>query len=90
MDLNKNLRTVTKTGKVLFGISQARQAIREKKGKLIVMASNCPVPELKKQKAVPVVEFSGTNRELGAACGKPFAVSVVTVLEAGDSQILNP
>ena len=30
------------------------------------------------------------SEELGAACGKPFSVSVVTILEAGDSQILNP
>lgn len=89
MDLNKNLRTVTKTGKVLFGISQAKQAIEKKEGKLIVIASNCPDQDIKIQKSVPVIEFSGTNRELGAACGKPFSVAVVTIIEAGDSQILS-
>jgi large subunit ribosomal protein L30e len=90
MDLNKNLRTVTKTGKVLFGVSQARQALKSGKGKLIVVANNCPDKILREQKAVPVIEFPGTNRELGAACGKPFSVSAVTVIEAGDSQILSP
>ncbi len=89
MDLNKGLRTVTKTGKVLFGVEQAKNAIEKKKGKLIVIASNCPEIGLKEQKEVPVIEFPGTNRELGSACGKPFSVSVVTVLEPGDSQILN-
>ncbi len=90
MDLNKGLRTATKTGKVLFGIAQARKAIEKKEGRLIVIASNCPDKDLKDQNNVPVVEFPGTNRELGSACGKPFSVSVVTVLEPGDSQILNP
>jgi len=89
MDLNRALRTAAKTGEVQFGIAQARKAIETSQGKLIVIASNCPAPELKEQTAIPVVEFSGTNRELGTACGKPFSVSVVTVISPGDSQILS-
>jgi large subunit ribosomal protein L30e len=88
MDLNKALRTATKTGKVLFGLAQAQRAIKDKKGKLIVIASNCPDESLKKQKILKVLEFPGTNRDLGAACGKPFSVSAVIILEPGDSQIL--
>jgi ribosomal protein L30E len=29
------------------------------------------------------------NRELGIACGKPFSVSTITVLDAGDSELLS-
>ena len=89
MDLNRALRTAAKTGEVQFGIAQAKKAIETSQGKLIVIASNCPAPELKEQTAIPVVEFPGNNRELGAACGKPFSVSVVTVISPGDSQILS-
>ena len=89
MDLNRALRTAAKTGEVQFGIAQAKKAIETSQGKLIVIASNCPAPELKEQTAIPVVEFPGNNRELGAACGKPFSVSVVTVITPGDSQILS-
>ena len=89
MDLNRALRTAAKTGEVQFGIAQAKKAIETSQGKLIVIASNCPAPELKEQTAIPVVEFQGNNRELGAACGKPFSVSVVTVITPGDSQILS-
>lgn len=89
MDLNRALRTAAKTGEVQFGIAQARKAVETSQGKLIVIASNCPAPELKEQTAIPVVEFPGTNRELGTACGKPFSVSVVTIIAPGDSQILN-
>ena len=28
------------------------------------------------------------NRELGIACGKPFSVSTITVIDAGDSDLL--
>jgi large subunit ribosomal protein L30e len=89
MDLNRALRTAAKTGEVQFGIAQAKKAIDTSQGKLIIIASNCPAPELKEQSAIPVVEFPGNNRELGTACGKPFSVSVVTVITPGDSQILS-
>ena len=88
MDINRALRTATKTGEVTFGISQAKKAIASKNGKLIVIASNCPDNGLREQKEIPVMEFPGNNRELGSACGKPFSVSVVTVMKPGESQIL--
>jgi len=28
------------------------------------------------------------NRELGVACGKPFSVSTICVVDAGDSSLL--
>lgn len=89
MDVNRALRTATKTGEVRFGISQARKAIDSKQGKLIVIATNCPAKDLREQKTIPVMEFPGNNLELGAACGKPFSVSVATVISAGESQILS-
>ena len=49
------------------------------------MASNCPVDDLGTQ---DVYRFGGTNQELGASCGKPFAISVLTVVSEGDSDIL--
>ncbi|MCK4266590.1 MAG: 50S ribosomal protein L30e [Thermoplasmata archaeon] len=88
MDLNKALRTATKTGRVLFGVAEARKSIEKKQGKLVVLASNCPDSELREQKVVRVLDFHGNNRELGAACGKPFSTSVVTILDPGDSKIL--
>lgn len=89
MDLSRTLRTATRTGKVLFGIEQAKGAIEKKEAKLIVLAKNCPATELREQKAIPLLEFPGSNVELGAACGKPFSVSVLTVLDPGESQLLS-
>ena len=88
MDLNRALRAAAKSGKLLFGADQAKKAIESKEAKLIIIAKNIPEVELKEQKAVPMKVFPGTNVELGAVCGKPFAISAVTVLDPGDSQIL--
>jgi large subunit ribosomal protein L30e len=89
MDINRALRTATKTGEVRFGASQAKKAVSAKEGKLIIIASNCPDTELREQKEIPIMEFPGNNRELGSACGKPFSVSVVTIIKPGESQILS-
>jgi large subunit ribosomal protein L30e len=37
---------------------------------------------------VQVISYNGNNVELGTACGKYFRVSVMTILDAGDSDIL--
>jgi len=31
---------------------------------------------------------SMVNRELGIACGKPFSVSTISIIDAGDSDLL--
>ncbi|CRK25545.1 hypothetical protein BN1723_018256 [Verticillium longisporum] len=36
----------------------------------------------------PVHHFTGTNIELGTACGKLFRVGVMAITDAGDSDIL--
>lgn len=91
MDINKALKTAVTTGKVLFGFEQSMKAVKTGKAKLIIVSSNVSdkhMREIEKQKKVPHYQFSGTNIELGAACGKPFSVSVLSVLMEGNSEIL--
>ncbi len=91
MDINKALKTAVTTGKVLFGFDQTMKAVREGKAKLIIVSSNCPDKHLliiEKHEEVPSHRFNGTNIELGSACGKPFSVSVLSVLSEGESEIL--
>lgn len=92
MDIQKALRAVVATGKVYMGAAQADKAIKGGKAKLVIVANNSPektdIVSAAKGKNVPVHEFSGMGTELGPACGKPFAVSVLTVLDAGESDIL--
>ncbi len=84
------LRLAVESGRVVLGLRQCRKAVKKKEAKLIIIANNCPDEYLRSQKEAPVQEFHGSNVELGAACGKPFSVSAVAVLDPGRSSLLNP
>lgn len=89
MDINRALRTAVSTGKVQFGIDQTKRSIETKNSKLVVVSSNCPDEELKAKEidSVKVYHFKGTNIELGAACGKPFSISALSIIDPGSSNI---
>ena len=90
VDLARALKTVVATGKARFGLEETRRAIAAGTARLVVVAENCPDRELL---AGPVkikrVVYPGDNRALGAACGKPFAVSCMAVLDPGSSDIMS-
>ena len=93
VDLNHAIRLAVDSGKVELGLDKAKKiALNGSGAKLVIIAKNCPgAQDLKHYCAIaeiPVVVFQGTNVELGAVCGKPFSVSALCVLEAGDSDIL--
>ena len=92
MDIQRALRTAVATGKVHLGAHQATKAIQAGKARLVIYAHNSPDKDTlltaAKAKNVPVHEYPGLGTELGPACGKPFAVACVAVLDAGESDIL--
>ena len=92
MDMNRALRQVVQTGEVHFGVRQARKALKKSTAQLIVVPENIHegvFEELMGIATVPMIRFQGTNFELGTVCGKPFSVSALTVISAGDSDILD-
>ncbi len=92
MDMNRALRQVVQTGEVHFGVRQAKKALKDRTAQLIVVPENIPDPtldELRTISKVPLVRFEGTNFELGTVCGKPFSVSALTIIEAGESEIMD-
>ena len=89
IDITRALRVATDTGEVRFGVRQAHRAAKAKKAKLVVLASNCPEEAAKGIGDVRVFRFSGTNVDLGAACGVPFSVAAIAVISPGESNILS-
>jgi len=89
IDMSRALRVATDTGDVRFGLREVRRATKSKAAKLVVLASNCPEEAAKALGDVRVFRFSGTNVDLGAACGVPFSVAAVAVIAPGESNILN-
>ena len=90
IDLDKSLRSVMRTGKVLVGTKQAVKASKRGVAKLVIVATNCPadVKMQIKESNIPMYEFPGMSVDLGPICGKPYVVSAISVLEPGDSDIL--
>ena len=90
MDINKSLRLAIDTGKVSVGSKQSCKAINSGSAKLVILASNCPKETINMAEngENPVYSFDGNNSVLGAACGKPFPVSAIAILDGGKSDIL--
>ena len=92
MDVQRSLRTVIATGKVVVGADQTAKALDKGQAKLVIVATNSPTAaalrEHAAKKRVPVYAFEGKGTELGPACGKPFSISALAVLDAGTSDVL--
>ncbi len=94
MDINIEIRRAVDTGKVNFGEKQTEKNILKGNGELIIISSNTKkllkerLENYAKLSEIPFYEFPGTSLELGSVCGKPFPVSVMTVLNKGKSKIL--
>ena len=95
MDINKEIRQAVDNGKVILGANKSLKAVKLGQAKLAIVASNCSSEVLADIKRygelanIPVHIFGRDSAELGVACGKLFLVSVLTVLDPGDSNILS-
>jgi large subunit ribosomal protein L30e len=88
-DINKVLRSALSTGKVVIGIKQTRDAIKKGKAQVVVVSSACSEQDLLEFKGTAMIKYSGSGVDLSVACGKPFSISALAVLEPGDSEILS-
>jgi large subunit ribosomal protein L30e len=92
MDFNASLRRAMKTGMVLLGQNSTRQCIQEGKAQMVVIAENCPEDykqHLSIVENVFIYTFDGSSVALGKACGKPFMVSALAIVNPGESDILS-
>lgn len=89
IDASRALKIAVETGTVWVGARRTRKAIRNGDARLVVVAANCPDASLRSQAKVRVHAFPGSSLELGSACGKPYPVSAVAVLDPGESNILS-
>ncbi|MEM3839389.1 MAG: 50S ribosomal protein L30e [Candidatus Micrarchaeaceae archaeon] len=94
-DLTNDLRLAIDTGKVSFGHRSVIRNISSGNAKAVVIASKgrkgivddiihmCEIAKIR------AIKFSGNGIELGTACGRPYSVTSLAVIDAGNSQILN-
>ena len=83
-----------RSGKAVLGYKATLKTLRTNSGKMVLIASNCP--PLRKSEVeyyamlakCTVHHYSGSNVDLGTACGKFFNVSTMSITNPGDSDIL--
>ncbi len=94
MDVDRGIRVAVDTGNVTLGSDKSVQGIKLGKGKLVIIAQNCPgdiredVIHYSNLSNIPVHNYEGTSLELGSVCGKPFTVATLIIRDPGDSNIL--
>lgn len=94
IDVDKAIAAAVNSGKVAFGTKEALLNAKTGKARLILVSRNVPAETQHdlnyygRLSGVPVVSYRRDGVDLGMICGKPFAVSALTVREVGNSEIL--
>ncbi|KAJ1541770.1 60S ribosomal protein L30 [Nowakowskiella sp. JEL0078] len=92
--INSRLALVMKSGKYTLGYKSTLKTLRQGKAKLIIISGNCQ--PLRKSELeyyamlskTGVHHYNGNNIDLGTACGKYFRVGTLSIIDAGDSDII--
>ena len=83
-----------KSGKFTVGYKTTLKSLRSGKSKLVIISNN--TPPLRKSEIeyyamlskTMVHHYSGSNIDLGTACGRYYRISTLSITDAGDSDIL--
>ena len=93
VDVNRVIQSVVKSGRGFYGVRQSEKAVKSGRAAALVISKNCPEDWRKKLERyttlslIPVVYYSGSSRDLGLACRKPFAVSALTAREIPEADL---
>jgi large subunit ribosomal protein L30e len=90
INIDRALRSSIRTGKVLLGSNRTVEAGLNGQAKLIIYAEDCPQDVRMQLESIdlPLYGYQGMGKDLGSACGKPFSVAALAVIEPGDSEIM--
>ena len=93
MDISRQIKQGISTGELVFGQRETISACARGDARLILVAANCPQEHVdvlvSNHPNIPVHRLQMVNRELGSACAKPFAVSSICIIDAGQSELMS-
>jgi len=93
VDVNRVTQSVVKSGRAFYGVNQSANAVEAGRAVALIISDNCPEEtrkELEKHatlSSIPIIDYPGSSRDLGIACRKPFAVSVLAVREIPEADL---
>ena len=86
MTLKEDILEAKKKKRLVFGSKQSLKAIKDKSASLVILSENCQ--ESVKRDITHYAKIAKTeiktfkdSKELGIICGKPFVISVLTILK---------
>lgn len=90
INIDRALRSSIRTGKVVLGSNRTVEAGLSGQAKLIICAEDCPHDVRAQLDSIdlPLYGYQGMGKDLGSACGKPFSVAALAIIEPGDSEIM--
>lgn len=92
---SNDIRLAVDSGEVSLGIKQVIKSIEDNSAKLVITANKNKQDTLNDLKYITDISniklelFKGNSAELGSVCGKPYSVSTLSIINPGDSNILN-
>ena len=92
MDFNLSLKRAMKTGNVALGQNTVEKVVAENKAQLVIVAKNAPAQVravIAGAENLSVYEFNGSSRQLGKEIGRDHMVSILAIVDAGESDILS-
>ncbi len=93
VDVNRVIQSVIKSGRAFYGSNQAAKAAKSGRIVALILPSNCPTESRKKVEkyaalsSILVINYAGTDRDLGIACQKKFSVSTLAVRDIPESDL---
>ncbi|MHA1651327.1 MAG: 50S ribosomal protein L30e [Candidatus Helarchaeota archaeon] len=94
IDVDNAIKIALKTGKVQIGSKKTLNLVKRGQALMVIVANNCPKEILEDLKTyckladIFIYQYKGSNYDLGFTAGKPFMISVLSIIEPGDSDIL--
>ena len=95
-DIDTNIRVAYKTGKIIYGRNQVLKQLRNASFKMLIIANNCPADLISQlnhynsilKDKVFIYKYQGSSWDLGLACAKPYMISVIGVIDFGNSDLI--
>lgn len=95
-DIDTNIKVAYKTGKIIYGKNQVlKNLIHNSPFIMLIVSNNCPQEfmnqltyynSLLKDKFF-IYRYKGSSWDLGLACAKPYMISIIGVIDYGDSDL---
>lgn len=92
-ELEREIKNIVRTGKYILGSKRSLKAVLMGKARAVIIASKIPpaietdIVHYAKLGGIPIIKYPGTSHELGLVCGRQFPVSVIAVLDFGESKL---